>query len=575
MHVCGALPWRNSRRQLDWAIPWAAVRFPVCHTRDQQDVFIHAAWNQNSRSRLFGSDVSVHLITIADPSPMLSQSRRTARWIVAALAFTLPAAHPLLLPAVGAPSHLLWFILTLPVAIASYSFGVRGAAGSLLAASVWVASGELLFGNGYGVGADDTTVIALTTAVGLTGALIAGFSLAARSEHARNREIELQLAQAQKMEAIGRLAGGVAHDFNNLLTVILSTAHVLRESAAPDSEAREDADAIVGAANSAASLTRQLLAFSRRQAQEKRDLDLSAVVTGMEGMLRRLIGEDVTLVVSAAAPVRVRADAGQLEQVLMNLVANARDAMPAGGRIDVRASRQRVTAARASGGLSTGDYALLEVADTGAGMDAATRARVFEPFFTTKPVGKGTGLGLATVFGIVREAGGAIQVASALGKGTCFRVYLPELVAPQASEPRAEVPEAIGAIPAARSILLAEDQPEVRDATRRMLERLGYRVEVADSGRSAARRFDAAPSRIDLLIADLVMPEVGGLQLAEYVGAVRPELPVLLVSGYTDDHAGLQAALAKGYHFLAKPFDSQRLAASVTGALAEPRASAR
>jgi len=499
---------------------------------------------------------------------MIADTHAHTRWLVGAGAFLLPAAHPLVMPAIGAPSHLLWFTLTLAVAIASYNFGTRGAFWSLVASGVWVAAGEWLFGRGYGVAADDATIIALTSAVVLTGALIAGFSLAARAEHARVRSVELQLAQAQKMEAVGRLAGGIAHDFNNLLTVILSTAHVIRDDAQPGTVVHDDASAIADAAKSAADLTRQLLAFSRRQPLAKRVLNAADVVRGVEGMLRRLIGEDIRLIVETPTqPLMINADAGQIEQVVMNLAVNARDAMPAGGVLKLCLTLRRLSPSHVVNGLPEGDYVALEVVDSGIGMDEATQARIFEPFFTTKPLGQGTGLGLATVYGIVRDAGGAIVVTSREGAGAAFRVYFPAATAPA---PATALPPAASAPVAAnrRTILLAEDQDLVRESTRRMLERLGFTVEAAADGLAAAAAFDRDPNRVDLVIADLVMPTMGGLKLAEHVTARRPGTPILLVSGYTDDTSGLHAAMARGYAFLQKPYDLETLGANVASALA-------
>ena len=532
-----------------------------------------------------------------------------AKWAVASAAVVLPAAHPLLLGAIGAPSHLLWFALPLSAAIVTYAWGFRGAIPAVLGAVVWVGVGERAFGGGYGTSADEATMVALMTAVGLISALIAGFALAVRAEQERTRAAHLQLAQGQKMEAIGRLAGGVAHDFNNLLTVIVSTAHVLRDDTKPGTQAHEDIEAIIGAANSATDLTRQLLTFSRRKDHVKRVLDINATVRGMEGMVRRLVGADVAFNFKLdAAAGHVETDSGQLEQIVMNLVANSRDAMPSGGQITIATGALRITAddaaRKAAEGLKAGTYAVLEVTDTGEGMDDATRARMFEPFFTTKGPGKGTGLGLATVFGIVRDAGGDVLVSSRPGKGTCIRACFRQAVAPadparatanarrvdtaasvattadeattaneaaaaagatRASNatPAASVDAGATATGARKVALLVEDEPTVRAVTRRMLEQLGYRVTVAEDGDAAIRAFDRDPAGVDVVISDIVMPGKSGLVVAQHVCMRSPNTPVLFVSGHTTDHAGLRAALERGHQFIQKPYDLATLAAAI------------
>ncbi len=504
---------------------------------------------------------------------MRTYSPRWGAGAVAVGSALIPALHPLLRPLIGIPSHLLWFALTLPVAIVTYTWGIKAAVAAVVASVAWVGLGEHLFGGGYGVSADEATQLALMIATGFTSALLAGFSLAARAEREHARRVDAQLGQVQKMEAIGRLAGGVAHDFNNLLTVILSTAHVLRDETAPGTQAREDLDTIVGAATSASDLTRQLLAFSRRKEHTKRVLDINAVVSGMEGMLRRLVGEDVAVRFELAANTgHIEADAGQLEQVVMNLVANARDAMPEGGTITISTAARHIgarsSALRAGGGaLAAGTYAVLEVTDTGVGMDAATRARIFEPFFTTKPPGKGTGLGLATVFGIIKAAGGDVLVASAPGKGTCIAVYFRQVPPPGTGSAASPV-AGVHPIGAGRTVLVVEDQPLVREATRRMLQGMGFDVTAVEDGRAAVELLEQRPP-FDLIVTDLVMPRMGGLDLAEFAERRAPNTRVLIVSGHADDGAGLRAALQRGRHFLHKPYDARTLGIAVENALAD------
>lgn len=487
-------------------------------------------------------------------------------WVVAAAAVALPTAHPLLRQFVGVPSHLLWFVHMLPVAIVAYRWGPRGGMAAVITSAALVGLGETSFGNGYGVPADDATVLALVVAVGVTGALVAGFAVTAKAELTRRQEVQAQLLQSQKMEAIGRLAGGVAHDFNNLLTVILSTAHLRLESAPPDDPSyREDLEAIQGAAKSAAKLTGQLLAFSRRQAHDPRALDLNVVLSGMADMLRRLIGEDVTLSFdSAAVRAHVFADAMQVEQVIMNLVVNARDAMPMGGRISIRTELVELTSSGDVDGLAPGPYIAMIVQDTGVGMDADTQSRAFEPFFTTKPVGRGTGLGLATVFGIVRQVRGRIAIASRPGAGTRMTVYFPRA----AADPRGGADRAT-ADPAQSGrgvILLVEDEPMVRETTRRILDRSGYTIIDATDGADAVRALDRGVA-VDLVLTDVVMPGTGGIELAMHVARRAPGLPVLFMSGHAEDLPAMRDLIARGCTFLQKPFDARTLVAATQGAI--------
>jgi PAS domain S-box-containing protein len=373
------------------------------------------------------------------------------------------------------------------------------------------------------------------------------------------RHTEAQLRQAQKMEAIGNLAGGVAHDFNNLLTVILSYSALLAADMSPSDPSWECVDAIKEAGQRAAALTQQLLAFGRKQVLQPRILDLNEVVAKMERMLRRLIGEDIDLIMRAAPALdKVCVDPGQAEQILMNLAVNSRDAMPAGGKLIVETANVVLDERYASEhvGVTAGPHVLLAVSDTGVGMDAETQARVFEPFFTTKEPGKGTGLGLSTVFGIVKQSGGSIWVYSEAGKGTSFKIYFP-----RAQGPVSDIVEApsVASITGSETILLVEDDPRVRSASRTILERAGYHVIEADNGHDALIRSEQHPASIHLLLTDVVMPGMGGRDLAERLRAQRPATKVLFVSGYTDDSIVHHGVLDAGVEFLQKPLTPSSL----------------
>jgi PAS domain S-box-containing protein len=384
----------------------------------------------------------------------------------------------------------------------------------------------------------------------------------ARAEDALRRTQE-QFLQAQKMEAVGRLAGGVAHDFNNLLTVILSCAQSLRESLPAGDPRRGEAEDITRAGRGAADLTRQLLAFSRRQPIAPKVLRLGDLVAGTEKMLRRLIGEDIALALAgAAAPWRVRVDPGQMEQVLLNLAVNARDAMPSGGRLAIEVSRRQLAGSLVDGGATVppGRWVVLEVADTGTGMDEDVRRHAFEPFFSTKPQGQGTGLGLATVYGIVRRVSGHIALDSAPGSGTTFRIYLPE--ADEEATPARVTPPPLRAVPAGSpdaTILVVEDDGSLRAILARALSGAGYRVLVAASGQEAIDLAASHLDPIDLLLTDVVMPGMNGRQLAERLSAMHPSTPVLYLSGYTDDILGPQGVLAPGVELIHKPFTTAEL----------------
>ncbi len=382
------------------------------------------------------------------------------------------------------------------------------------------------------------------------------------------RHLEDQLRQSQKMEAVGQLAGGIAHDFNNLLTAILGSTQLLLQVTPPGDVRREDVDEIRNAGLRAAELTRQLLAFSRRQVLAPKVLELNGVVANMDKMLRRLIGEDVELATTLHAEAgAVNADPGQLEQVLLNLVVNARDAMPGGGRVLIETTRAllRDELVERRHRLPPGDYACLAVTDSGAGMDESTQAHLFEPFFTTKEVGKGTGLGLATVYGIVKQSGGYIWVYSEPGRGTTVRVYLPRV--PGAAEPPLPAPE----LPALRggheTVLLVEDAAPVRTLARRSLEACGYTVLDAADGPSAIELSARHAGAIAVLVTDVVMPGMSGRELAERLAPTRPEMKVLYTSGYTDDAMVRQGVLNAGVAFLQKPFVPDSLARKVRDVL--------
>ncbi|HSU12814.1 PAS domain S-box protein [Longimicrobium sp.] len=377
-----------------------------------------------------------------------------------------------------------------------------------------------------------------------------------------------QLLQAQKMDAVGRLAGGVAHDFNNLLTAIRGNAELLLFDIPPGDPRREDVEEIRKASDRAATLTRQLLAFSRRQVLQPRVLGLNGVVREMERMLRRLIGEDVELATRLDPELgQVRADPGQVEQVILNLAVNGRDAMPAGGRLTVETRNEELgeDLKRAYPYVVPGPYVLLAVSDTGQGMDAETRERAFEPFFTTKPAGRGTGLGLSTVYGIVKQSGGFIWIDSELGRGTTIRIYLPPVAEPATLTAEAAAPAL--AARGAGTVLLAEDEVTVRRLAVRVLSRAGYTVLEAADGEEALRVASAHSGRIDVLVTDVVMPRLGGRLLASRLREARAGVPVIYMSGYTEEAVQRHGVLDPGTGFLGKPFTAEQLLGAVASAL--------
>jgi PAS domain S-box-containing protein len=378
------------------------------------------------------------------------------------------------------------------------------------------------------------------------------------------RNLENQIRQGQKMEAVGRLSGGIAHDFNNLLGVIIGYGEMLQEGIAPGDSLRMCVDEILGAGRRAASLTRQLLAFSRQQVLEPKVLDLGEVIADTEKMLQRVIGEDIELRTAFAADLgRVKADQGQIEQVLLNMAVNARDAMPDGGKLAIEASNAIMSDSdirRYSYPVKPGEYVLLTISDTGTGMDAATRAHIFEPFFTTKEKGKGTGLGLATAYGVVKQSDGYIEVESELGSGTTFKIYLPKVEAPLHVETDHDhLPSAAGGD---ETILLVEDEAKLRDLAGNILGSLGYRVLMASDGAQACELSQAYGEHVDLLLTDVVMPRMNGRDLAARLIQERPGIKVLYMSGYTGQAVG-HGVLPEGCYFLGKPFTRDNLAIKV------------
>ena len=373
------------------------------------------------------------------------------------------------------------------------------------------------------------------------------------------RRLEEQFRQAQKMEAVGRLAGGVAHDFNNLLTVITGYSDLALAALPAGRPPRPYVEAVRDAGERGAGLARQLLAFARKQVLQPRTVDLAGVVAGLEAMLRRVIGEDVTLATASDPDLRpVRADPNQVEQVLMNLAVNARDAMPRGGRLTIEARN-----------AGPGLHVLLSVSDTGGGMPEEVRARAFEPFFTTKPVGQGTGLGLSTVYGIVHAHGGHVELDSRVGEGTTVRVYLPAADgpvtrAPDAAGPRPDLPQG------SETVLVVEDDPAVRALTCHVLQACGYTVLEADGAGPASLAAERHDGPLHLLVTDVVMPGVSGPGVAEVLRALRPGLRVLFVSGYTDDEVVRRGVTQATAHFLHKPFTPADLARKVREVLDAP-----
>jgi signal transduction histidine kinase/ActR/RegA family two-component response regulator len=385
----------------------------------------------------------------------------------------------------------------------------------------------------------------------------------------QRRLLEDQLRQAQKMEAVGMLAGGVAHDFNNLLTIITGYSQLILNNLAPEDPNRQSAEQIMKAGERAATLTRQLLAFSRRQVLQPKVLDVNRLIGTLTSMLRRLIGEDIDLRLDLHQGLgQVNADPGQIEQVLMNLVVNARDAMPRGGTLTIETANVDLDEnyTRTHVTLKPGPYVMIAVSDTGTGMDDNTKAHAFEPFFTTKAQGRGTGLGLSTVFGIVRQSGGGVDIYSALGKGTSAKVYLPRIDQPEVLE---SLEQRTQSSKGSETILIAEDDEMVRSLVKETLRRHGYDVLDAASPVEAQKIAENHHGPIHLLITDVVMPKINGRDLAARLSKKRPRMKVLYMSGYTDGAVVNNGILRKEVAFLQKPFTPMALAEKVREVLEE------
>jgi two-component system cell cycle sensor histidine kinase/response regulator CckA len=391
-------------------------------------------------------------------------------------------------------------------------------------------------------------------------------------EVAERKRLEAQFLQAQKMEAVGRLAGGVAHDFNNLLTAILGYADLAMSTLSPDAPVYKDIQEIQNAAQRASGLTRQLLAFSRRQIIAPRVIDLNELVLTLDNMLRRLIGEDIELRMLLAQDLgAVKVDPGQVEQVILNLVVNARDAMPRGGKLTIETGSVTLDDdyMRVHPEATSGDYVMVAMSDTGVGMTEEVKSHLFEPFFTTKEMGKGTGLGLATVYGIVKQSGGFIYVYSEPGKGTTFKIYLPRVKEPVTALPRAEEFRELPR--GTETVLLVEDEPSVRELAARALRQQGYTVLEAASGKEALQLSkEYGEKEIHLLFTDVVLPQMSGKRLAERLKELRPQVKVLFTSGYADNAVVQHQVLEPGVEFLAKPFSPAVLARKVRQILDAP-----
>lgn len=403
----------------------------------------------------------------------------------------------------------------------------------------------------------------------LSGLLLAAIMAERDDALTKRLLLEEQLRHSQKMEAVGRLAGGIAHDFNNLLTAIIGYTEIVLTSLDPKDERRADAEEIGRAAMRAADLTRQMLAFSRRQVLQPKIIDLNTALDKVEPMLRRVIGEDIVMTVTGkATSAFVRVDPGQVEQVVMNLVVNARDAMPQGGRLTVETADAMLDEAALADSAEArpGAYVMLSVSDSGIGMSPEVRARIFEPYFTTKDVGKGTGLGLSTAYGIVRQSEGHISVSSEIGLGTTFRVYLPRSEAP---EQVAEVSGVEKMPDGTEHILLVEDDPSVRRLSKELLNRLGYSVTEAASGRAGLALGSDDTRHFDLALCDVILGDMSGPAVAEALSALRPSIRVLYMSGYTDEAIVRTGVLDEGKPFLQKPFTPLQLAKKIRAVLDE------
>jgi signal transduction histidine kinase/CheY-like chemotaxis protein len=394
--------------------------------------------------------------------------------------------------------------------------------------------------------------------------------IAIKRDLTEEKQLQAQFLQAQKMEIVGRLAGGIAHDFNNLLTVINGTAEFGVTALKESDPLRGDFLQIQQAGTRAATLTRQLLAFSRRQIMTLDVLNLKTIIDEMQGMLQRLIGEDIDLVVAPGKDVgNVRADAGQIEQVVLNLAVNARDAMPRGGRLTIEMQNVDLddTYAVLHPGVKPGPHVMLAVSDSGTGMDAATRARIFEPFFTTKGPGKGTGLGLATVYGIVNQSGGSIRVYSEPGCGTTFKIYLPRIDEAAVSTRNTEAkPPAAGT----ETVLIVEDEEALRNLAVRILRSAGYQVLTARTGSEALQVIGQQNGSVQIVFTDVVMPEMGGRELATHIAESYPDIKVLFSSGYTDDAVLRHGVVDNASRFIGKPYTRAALTHAIRELLDQP-----
>jgi len=391
----------------------------------------------------------------------------------------------------------------------------------------------------------------------------------------KRKKLETQLRHSQKMEAIGTLAGGIAHDFNNIINVIMGYGNMVLERLTADDTAREDMNTVLSAAQRAADLTRRLLVFSRKETAEKQHLNINELILDLQKMLVRIVRENIAVRLALGdLPVTVLADAGLIEQVLMNLVANAKDAMPEGGQLSIGTGLAEMDSefARANGYGRPGKYALITVSDTGVGMDEEIRKRIFEPFFTTKEVGRGTGLGLAISYGIVKQHDGYIKVYSEPGHGTTFNIYLPfmEGARPDAPAPKRQAAAAARIMDGSETILVAEDDTAVRELTARVLESRGYTVIAARDGVEAMAEFMAHREGIDLLLLDMIMPRKNGKEVAEEIRKAKPLIKVLLASGYTDSIVPAAELTAAGFAFIHKPFQSKELLGKVREVLDGP-----
>jgi signal transduction histidine kinase len=475
-----------------------------------------------------------------------------------------------------AASQLMFAFIFFPiVGWAGLRFGARGATTAVALISAFAIAIA-----GMGIGPFSAFPVEFTQfllfsflALGsLSGLLLAAIMAERDDALTRRLLLEEQLRHSQKMEAVGRLAGGIAHDFNNLLTAIIGYTEIVLLSLEPKDERRADAEEILRAAMRAADLTRQMLAFSRRQVLQPKIIDLNLALSKVEPMLRRMIGEDIVLTLTAkATSAFVRVDPGQVEQVVMNLVVNARDAMPQGGRLTVETADAVLddAALADSPDARPGAYVMLSVADSGTGMSPEVRARIFEPYFTTKDVGKGTGLGLSTAYGIVRQSEGHISVSSEIGLGTTFRIYLPRSEAPEQTA-AATIGEKMPG--GTEHILLVEDDSSVRRLSKELLVRLGYSVTEAASGRAGLALGSDDTRHFDLALCDVILGDMSGPAVAEALSALRPSIRVLYMSGYMDEAIVTTGVLDEGKPFLQKPFTPLQLARKIRDILDEPEA---